>query len=69
MKFSFLVPVYKSRFLKKALLSILSQNYDDYEVIVSDDASPENLKKIVDEIAEKLIKEKLKCCNFSVSII
>ena len=50
MKFSFLVPVYKSRFLKKALLSILSQNYDDYEVIVSDDASPENLKKIVDEI-------------------
>ena len=41
MKFSFLVPAYKSCFLKEALLSILSQSYEDYEIIVSDDASPE----------------------------
>mgnify|MGYP004559938087 CR=1 FL=1 len=55
MKFSFLVPAYKSHYFRKALLSILSQNYDDYEVIVSDDASPENLKKIVDEIKSSKI--------------
>ena len=48
MKFSVAIPAYKSRYLKEALESCLSQTYDDYEVVVVDDASPENLQKTVD---------------------
>ena len=47
MKFSVAIPAYKSKYLKEALESCLSQTYADYEVVVVDDASPENLREIV----------------------
>lgn len=47
MKYTFLLPAYKSRFLQKALLSIQAQTYKDFAVIISDDCSPEPLMNIV----------------------
>lgn len=43
MKFSIVVPVYNVEpFLGDCLESILTQNYDDYEVICVNDASTDN---------------------------
>ena len=52
MKYTFLLPAYKAPFLREALASILAQTYTDFQVIVSDDCSPEDLKSIVDEFAD-----------------
>lgn len=42
-KYTFLLPAYKGRFLEEMLQSIQSQTYSDFKVIVSDDCSPEDL--------------------------
>lgn len=46
-KFSILIPAYKSNFLEECIDSILCQTYDNYEIIIVDDASPEDLYSIV----------------------
>lgn len=46
-KYTFLLPAFKAKYLGAALDSILRQTYKDFEVIVSDDASPENLQDVV----------------------
>lgn len=46
--FSILIPAYKSAYLKECIDSILTQTYKQLEVIVVDDASPEDLKSIVE---------------------
>lgn len=43
-----LVPAYKDRFFKIALKSMLDQTYGNLRILVLDDASPYNLKQIVD---------------------
>lgn len=48
-KYCFLLPAYKVSFFKEALGSILQQTYRSFEVVVSDDCSPDDLKTIVDE--------------------
>ena len=48
--FSFVMPAYKAKFLSKAINSILKQDYNDFELIIVNDASPENLKHIVNVI-------------------
>lgn len=45
--FSILIPAFKAKYLQKALESALSQTYTDFEIIVVNDHSPENLAKIV----------------------
>jgi len=47
MFFSFVLPAYKATFLKEAIESILAQTYGDFELIIVDDASPEDLGSIV----------------------
>ena len=47
MKYSFVLPAYKARFFKEALDSILNQTYNDFELIIVNDASPEDLDSIV----------------------
>ena len=47
--FSFIMPAYKRQFLAKAIESILAQTYDDFELVVVNDASPENLREVVAE--------------------
>ena len=49
MRYTFLMPAYKGRFIREAIDSILAQTYKDFTLIVSDDCSPENLREIVAE--------------------
>ncbi|RZF61678.1 glycosyltransferase family 2 protein [Sphingobacterium corticibacterium] len=52
---SFVLPAYKAKFLKQAIDSILHQRYTNFELIIVDDASPENLKEIVDRYTDERI--------------
>lgn len=54
-KFCFLLPAYKGKYLKIALDSILNQTYSEFDLIILDDCSPENLKLIVDKYVDKRI--------------
>lgn len=44
---SFLMPAYKSAFITQAIDSIVNQTSNDWELVVVDDASPEDLESIV----------------------
>ena len=44
---SFIMPAYKARFLAQAIESILSQTDSDWELVVVDDESPEDLGSIL----------------------
>lgn len=44
---SFVLPAYKARFLSQAIDSILQQSISDWELIIVDDQSPEDLHSIV----------------------
>lgn len=46
-KYTFLVPAYKPDYLDKALKSMLGQSFEDFEIIVSNDCSPYDIKSIV----------------------
>ncbi len=56
MLFSILIPAYKSLFLQEAIRSCLLQTYDDYEIIVVNDGSPENLDDVVNAFSDKRIR-------------
>lgn len=47
---TFGLPAYKGRHFKDALLSIKNQTLRDFEVIVQDDASPDDLKSVFDDV-------------------
>lgn len=51
MKYTFLLPAYKLKYLEESLKSILNQTYRDFKVIVSDDCSPEDIKSVVERYA------------------
>jgi glycosyltransferase involved in cell wall biosynthesis len=46
-KYTFLLPAYRGRYLYDALSSIINQTFLSFQIIVSDDASPELLQEIV----------------------
>lgn len=48
MKFSITIPTYKSHYLKEAIGSVVGQTYADWELIIVDDCSPEDLRSIVE---------------------
>lgn len=53
-KISVIVPVYKvEQYLHRCVVSILSQSFTDFELILVDDGSPDNCGKICDEYAQK----------------
>ena len=55
MKLSYIVPVYNvEKYIKECIESILAQTFDDYEIILVDDASPDNCPYICDEYAERI---------------
>ena len=47
--FSFILPAYKSLYLRDAIDSILAQECTDFELIIVDDCSPNDLESIVHE--------------------
>lgn len=55
MKFSFVLPAYKATYLQQAMQSILSQTYSDFELIVVDDCSPEDIEGIVSGFKDERI--------------
>ena len=54
--FSFVLPAYKAQLLKEAIASILSQTYQNFEVVIVDDASPEDLEAIVSEFNDSRVR-------------
>ena len=51
-KLSFIVPVYNvASYLRKCVDSLLAQDYEDYEIILVDDGSPDACPQICDEYA------------------
>lgn len=56
MKFSVTIPAYKAKFLKECIESILSQTYKDFELIIVNDASPEDLTSIINSFDDPRIR-------------
>jgi len=55
--FSIVIPTYnRGNYLKLAIKSILRQNYDDYEIIITDNASTDNTKEVIYSFRNKKIK-------------
>ena len=49
-KVSVLVPIYKvEKYLHRCLDSVISQNFQDYELVLVDDGSPDNCPAICDK--------------------
>lgn len=55
-KYSFVLPAYKARFFREAIDSILAQTYKDFELIIVNDASPEDLDSIVNSYDDSRIR-------------
>lgn len=54
MFFSVVVPIYKvEKYLARCIDSVLSQTFDDFELLLVDDGSPDNCPEICDEYAKK----------------
>jgi len=47
MRFSILVPVFKAKYLRQSIESILKQEFRDFEVIIVNDKSPEDVSSII----------------------
>ena len=56
MKYSFVLPAYKATYLREAIDSILNQSYTDFELIIVNDASPEDLCSIVNDYHDDRIQ-------------
>ena len=54
MKFSVVIPVYnKSNTIADALDSVLSQTYSDFEIVIVDDGSKDDLKSVTDKYLDR----------------
>lgn len=52
---SFVLPAYKGEFLQEAIQSLLSQTYENFELIVVNDCSPDDLDSIVESFRDSRI--------------
>ena len=55
-KFSVTVPAYKAQFLAECIDSILAQTYKNFELIIVNDASPQNLEGIISKYDDQRIR-------------
>lgn len=51
-KFTIAIPAYKKEYLSEAIQSCIIQTYVNFEIVIVDDASPFNLKNIVDSFRD-----------------
>lgn len=54
--FSVTIPAYKDRYLKETIDSVLAQTYQNYEIVIVNDASPYNLDGIVNQYKDPRIR-------------
>lgn len=66
MRFSILVPAYKVNYLKKCIDSVLAQSYEDWELIVVNDASPYDIDSVLSEYDDIRIKYKKNKENYGL---
>ena len=64
MRFSVGIPAFKARFLRECIDSVLSQNFKDFELIIVNDASPENIDGIVNSYSDSRIRYYVNKKNF-----
>lgn len=55
-KFSVTIPAYKDKYLKEAIDSVLAQTYQNYEIVIVNDASPYDLDSIVSQYNDPRIR-------------
>ena len=55
-KFSVTIPAYKDRYLKETIDSVLAQTYQNYEIVIVNDASPYDLDSIVQQYTDQRIR-------------
>lgn len=56
-KVSIIVPIYKvEQYLDRCISSIFAQTFQDYELILVDDGSPDNCGKMCDDYALKELR-------------
>jgi glycosyltransferase involved in cell wall biosynthesis len=55
-KYSFVLPAYKAKYLKESIDSIINQTYADCELIIVNDASPEDVDSIVTSYSDERIQ-------------
>ena len=55
-KFSVTIPAYKDRYLKETIDSVLAQTYQNYEIVIVNDASPYDLDSIVNQYDDPRIR-------------
>ena len=53
---SIAIPVYKSKFLDVAIQSVLNQTFNDFELIILNDSSPDNIKEIINKYNDLRIR-------------
>ena len=56
MKFSVLMPAFKAKYLNEAIGSVVRQDYEDWELVIVNDASPEDIDTIVMSFKDSRIK-------------
>lgn len=56
MRFSITIPAYKSSYLKEAIDSCLAQTYHDFELVIVNDHSPEDIDSIINQFDDTRIR-------------
>lgn len=56
MKFSVTIPAFKAAYLQECIESIIAQTFDDFEIIVVNDNSPEDIDSILCKFDDKRLR-------------
>lgn len=63
-RFSILLPTYKRAFLSQCIESVLAQTYAHWELLIVNDASPEDIEEVVSHYSDSRIRYYQNATNF-----